>query len=54
MTYAKLLGLNQYISDVELIRLLAQKNEIQIEDTVIMKPVINHDNITGDFGDIIR
>jgi hypothetical protein len=51
MSFAKLLGLKENISDVEIIRLMAQGNEIQIVGIRIRKPAINQSGVSGDFGE---
>lgn len=51
MSFAKLLGLKENISDVKIIRLLAQNNEIQIAGIQIRKPAINQSGVSGDFGE---
>lgn len=51
MSFAKLLGLKENISDVKIIRLLAQNNEIQIAGIQIRKPVVSQQGVSGDFGE---
>ncbi len=51
MSIAKLLGLKENISDVEIIRLLSKENEIQIAGILIRKPVVSQDGVSGDFGE---
>jgi len=53
MSFAKLLGLKENISDVEIIRLLSKENEIQITGIQIRKPIISQSGVSGDFGEYI-
>jgi hypothetical protein len=50
MTYAKLLGIKG-LSDVEIMKTIAQKNEIKIGETLIRIPDITQQGISGDFGE---
>ena len=50
MTYAKLLGIKG-ISDVEVMKLLAQKGEIKIGETLIRFPNVTQNGVSGDFGE---
>jgi len=50
ITYAKLLGIKG-ISDVDIMKTLAQKSEIKIGETLITIPNITQQGISGDFGE---
>jgi hypothetical protein len=50
MSFAKLLGIKG-ISDVEVMKLLAQKGEIKIGETIIRIPNVTQHGVSGDFGE---
>ena len=50
ITYAKLLGIKG-ISDVDIMKTLAQKGEIMIGETLIRIPDVTQQGISGDFGE---
>ncbi len=50
MSYAKLLGIKG-ISDIEVMRILAQKGEIKIGETIIRIPNVTQNGVSGDFGE---
>jgi hypothetical protein len=50
MSYAKLLGIKG-ISDVEIMKILAQKGEIKIGETIIRIPDVTQHGVSGDFGE---
>ena len=51
MSIAKLLGLKENISDVEIMKLLAQKGEIKVGETIIRIPNVTQHGVSGDFGE---
>ncbi|MBW2981313.1 hypothetical protein KY343_00405 [Candidatus Woesearchaeota archaeon] len=51
MSIARLLGLKEEISDVDIIRMMAKENEVEIYGILIRKPTINQNGVSGDFGE---
>lgn len=51
MNFAKLFGLKEEISDVDIISMLAKQKDVQIEDVVIRQPTIDQSGVSGDFGE---
>ncbi|MBW2982200.1 hypothetical protein KY343_04945 [Candidatus Woesearchaeota archaeon] len=51
MSFAKLFRLKEEISDVDIIRMLAKENEIELYGIVIRKPIISQNGVSGDFGE---
>ena len=51
MSYTKLLGLSQELPDEEIIRRMQESNEIRIESTIIRKPAMGLEGVSGYFGE---
>ena len=51
MNFAKLLGLKEEISDIDVISMLVKQKDVQVGDVVIRQPTIDQSGVSGDFGE---
>jgi len=51
MSFAKLLGLKENISDIEIISMLSKEKEFRIGDTLVKKKELTEKGVSGDFGE---